>query len=89
MILQQQSYEASHHQADGARKKPPELEAIYRVCNPGPKGTVILVDDVLTTGAHFVAARNVILAQHPATRVIGFFIARRVPVDAADDFDVL
>lgn len=46
---------------------------------PAPKKTVVLVDDVLTTGAHFVAARNVIRADFPDCRVLGIFIAKRVP----------
>jgi hypothetical protein len=41
---------------------------------------------VLTTGSHFVAARNVILKAYPDTRVIGFFIARRALPDPADEF---
>jgi len=43
---------------------------------------------VLTTGAHFGAASNVLQRTSPGVRVIGVFIARRVP-EAADveDFD--
>lgn len=78
LILQGHGYEASHRQADGARLRPAELEAIYTLAELPPRSVVILVDDVLTTGSHFVAARNVIRARYPNTRVVGFFMARRV-----------
>ena len=89
IICQRQSYEASHHKNSGARLKPHELEALYYLMDPPPKPVVVLVDDVLTTGAHFVATRNTILAQYPDTQVFGFFMARRIVPNPLDDFDVL
>ena len=86
LVKQTQSYGSAHHQQDGGRPKPHDLEAIYKVGNILAKPIVILVDDVLTTGSHFVAARNVILKAYPDTRVIGFFIARRALPDPADEF---
>lgn len=86
LVKQTESYETAHHQQDGSRPKPHELEAIYTVANNLAKPIVILIDDVLTTGSHFVAARNVILKAYPETRVIGFFIARRALPDPADEF---
>jgi predicted amidophosphoribosyltransferase len=55
--------------------------------NPPPQA-IGLFDDVLTTGAHFRAASNILQKAFPGVRVIGVFIARRVP-EAADveDFD--
>jgi predicted amidophosphoribosyltransferase len=41
------------------------------------KPTIILFDDVITTGAHFVAYRNLILQNYPDKNIIGIFIARR------------
>jgi adenine/guanine phosphoribosyltransferase-like PRPP-binding protein len=38
-----------------------------------------LVDDVLTTGAHFKAAQAILQKAFPGVLIIGFFIARRVP----------
>jgi len=38
-----------------------------------------LFDDVLTTGAHFKAAQSILQKTFPDVRVIGLFIARRVP----------
>jgi hypothetical protein len=47
-----------------------------------------LFDDVLTTGAHYRAAAAVLQRAFPEVRIIGLFIARRVP-EAVDieDFD--
>ena len=42
---------------------------------------IAIVDDVLTTGAHFRAASEVLTARFPAVRIVGLFIARRVPED--------
>lgn len=89
LLRQDQSYDASHTRADGERKKPYELEEMYELQGPPPKSTVILIDDVLTTGAHFVAVRNVILETYPDRRILGMFIARRVLPDPTADFDVL
>ena len=41
--------------------------------------SIAIVDDVLTTGAHFRAACAVLGARFPAAAVIGLFMARRVP----------
>jgi len=38
-----------------------------------------LFDDVLTTGAHYRAASAVLQQAFPGVRIIGVFIARRVP----------
>lgn len=35
------------------------------------------MDDALTTGAHFRAARSVLAARFPAVLRVGLFIARR------------
>ena len=87
LITQGQAYEASHLQGDGgSRIKPAQLQALYSLVAPRPRGTVILVDDVLTTGAHFVAAKAAILAAYPEIQIAGIFLARRAlpaPVDGA------
>lgn len=38
---------------------------------------IILVDDVLTTGAHYVACRNKIRAVYPSVPIIGIFLAKQ------------
>jgi hypothetical protein len=45
--------------------------------DPAPT-TIALVDDVLTTGAHFVAAKTVLAARFSGVPVRGLFVARRV-----------
>ena len=40
--------------------------------------TIALVDDVLTTGAHFVAAKTALTRRFPGVTVRGLFAARRV-----------
>lgn len=64
----------------GNRLKPAELRANYRfnepLCERLPK-EIGVVDDVLTTGSHFRAVKDLIIERFPGTRVVGFFIARR------------
>jgi hypothetical protein len=52
---------------------------------------IILVDDVLTTGATFVACKSVLQSNMDGIRVLGLFVARRVPQPepppVSDDFD--
>lgn len=47
---------------------------------------MILFDDVLTSGAHFQAAKRKILEYCPQTEVIGFFITRRIFPDPLKEF---
>ena len=67
--------------------------ALYRLdealTEPMPR-IVAFIDDLLTTGAHFRAAKSVVSTRFPDVAIIGLFIARRAP-DTADleDFDVL
>lgn len=83
LIIQTETLEAFH----GENRLPPhELAAKYRVdealCGPNPN-CIWLFDDVLTTGSHFKAAKQVLLQRFPGIAVIGIFLARRVP-DAND-----
>jgi hypothetical protein len=48
-------------------------------CEPVPPRIAIL-DDVLTTGAHFVAAKRVLAQRFPKAHIIGLFVARRALV---------
>ncbi len=38
---------------------------------------IIVVDDVLTTGSHFVAMKSVLAQRYPTAWIGGLFIARR------------
>jgi len=58
------------------------LEIDEDFAQPAPT-SIALVDDVLTTGAHFVAAKRVLAARFPGLSVRGLFVARRVFDDLA------
>jgi len=58
------------------------LEIDEDYSQPSPT-SIALVDDVLTTGAHFVAAKRVLTARFPGLSVRGLFVARRVFADLA------
>jgi hypothetical protein len=92
LLIQQQTMEAAHD-AD-VRPGPEQIAAGYcideNLCEPVPN-TIALFDDVITTGAHFVAARRVLQSRFPLSQIFGFFIARRVPetTDFSTFFDNL
>ncbi len=73
------------HQSE-SRPTPEQIEAIYEIDRklliPEPP-LIAIVDDILTTGAHFRASKSMLSSYFPATKVIGLFVARRVP-DTAD-----
>ena len=86
LLVQARSTQASHLRT--TRPRPQELAALYRIDPavepPGP-GVVAVVDDLLTTGAHFRAAATVLSARFPDIDVVGLFIARRVPETTAPE----
>ncbi|AJR26919.1 MULTISPECIES: phosphoribosyltransferase [unclassified Sphingobium] len=49
---------------------------------------VFLVDDMLTTGCSFRACKDLILEHAPESRVIGFFISRRVPTSGFEAINI-
>lgn len=74
---------------DASKPPPQELMNDYRiVCAAGyqPRPLIMLVDDLITTGSHFKACKNVIAKAFPDRQIVGVFIARRVFPPAADDF---
>ena len=80
LIVQSESTDAVHEQP--VRPTPEQIQAAYRIdkslATPEPR-IVSIVDDLLTTGAHFRAASSVLAAHFPAVQIIGLFLARRVP----------
>ena len=80
IIIQSASTAAAHESP--VRPAPRQIAGWYRIdealTDPEP-ASVAIVDDVLTTGAHFRAASTVLAACFPAARIIGLFIARRAP----------
>lgn len=80
LVLQHDSTSAAHESDD--RPTPDELIVNYyvdeEVCDPEPTNIAVF-DDLLTTGCHFRAIKSVLQARFPAVRIVGIFIARRVP----------
>jgi hypothetical protein len=89
LVLQRNSTAAVHDQEN--RPTPEQILANYAIDqairDPIPQ-VIGLFDDVLTTGAHFRAASIALQQSFPGVRIVGLFIARRVP-EAADieDFE--
>jgi hypothetical protein len=56
---------------NGERIRPEELAALYKFDSPAPpRAAVFLIDDVLTTGCNFRAAKDVIQRTWPGTAVL-------------------
>jgi len=89
LIVQTQSTDAVHDRE--IRPRPEEIETLYSIdqtlTEPAPR-LVAVVDDLLTTGAHFRAAKSILSARFPEVAAVGMFIARRAPDTAdLDEFD--
>ncbi|MER8516082.1 hypothetical protein NKH47_24455 [Mesorhizobium sp. M1060] len=81
MIVQVTSTAAAHESASGERPTVEDLIANYQIdpqtLNPAPTN-IGIIDDVLTAGVHYRAVHTLLRAQFPTTRIVGFFVARRV-----------
>lgn len=88
LLVQDESTIAAHEKPTGERPRPPEIAERYRVketrSRRKPK-RIAIVDDILTTGAHYAAAKLVLSRAFPQASFIGLFVARRVPDHDADD----
>ena len=80
LIVQTQSTTAAHEAIGrpGSRQIQAGYEIDEALTTPAPT-SIAIVDDVLTTGAHFRAARAVLGARFPTAAIVGLFIARRAP----------
>lgn len=80
---------ASHEAA--ARPTPDELyEDLTFDLRYGDRapGAMLVFDDMLTTGAHYVAVTRKLSEQFPGVPVIGQFVARRIVPDPFADFEI-
>ena len=48
--------------------------------------TIIVIDDMITTGATFIACKRLLMERFGDVEVYGLFIVRRVPLDSSEDF---
>lgn len=80
-IIYQSESLSAFHDSDN-RPSPIDLRRVYRIddalCTPSPE-RIAIVDDVLTTGAHFRAVQLTLKEKFPAVDIVGLFVARRVP----------
>ena len=78
-ILQSQNYTSSHlaSSSRGYRMQPSDLKKLYSLSNDVPRPYVFIFDDVITTGSHFRACKDLLLQTYQNTQVYGVFIARR------------
>jgi hypothetical protein len=84
LIVQTASYATSRSNIDGHQMRPEDLLAIYRIDKPQPpRLTVCLFDDILATGCHFKAAKQLIKSEFPAVNCIGIFLARQAVSSSA------
>ena len=81
MIMQRDSTEAAH--SAQARPRVDELSDNFVIDETRVIG---LIDDVLTTGAHFKAAQRLLRRRFPSVMIYGIFVARRMPL-SGDNLD--
>lgn len=81
IVTQRESYVSAHATDD--RPDPSTLCGLYDINESAcahARATLIVLDDVLTTGSHFVAMKRCLLRRFPDRDVRGLFVARRVLV---------
>jgi hypothetical protein len=79
-----QNIESYHQRTEG--RDPDQLYALMQIepsaaAQYQPHSVIILIDDVLTSGAHFTAARQRIQERFPEATVIGIFWAKAIAAD--------
>lgn len=80
-LLTQKTSSRASHLTPGDRMRPEELMELYRIDRKAlgkSRGAILLVDDLLTTGAHFRAAKLALQRVKADIWVGGLFIARRI-----------
>jgi hypothetical protein len=56
--------------------------------DPNPKETIVIFDDVITAGCHYIAAKTILKNAFPDSNIMGIFVARReiLRTSPFDDF---
>ncbi len=79
LVYQAKSMEATHVSTD--RHSIEDLVANYRIdedlADPEPKH-IVIVDDMVTAGAHYRAMRRALKKRFPGVSISGVFLARRI-----------
>lgn len=80
LVIQTENMQDAHTAA--SRPGPSTLYNNYEIeeslVEPIPS-QIAVVDDVLTTGAHFKAMKRILSGIYPDAKIVGIFVARRVP----------
>lgn len=97
LIVKRQSTRALHEYDEGQKRPTPDdlyrllqLDETCLISTLNP--TVIIFDDLVTTGTHFKACKRLLLERIPDCRVVGLFIGRRKcppPADFSSIFEDL
>lgn len=75
-VIRAYSVESMH---EGARRNPEmEKESLTWVGFQGNPNQIIIIDDILTTGASFKAIQQIILDNNPDIEIVGVFWARAI-----------
>lgn len=81
LVAQRESMVATHERAEGHRITRDELAQNYiidnELCEPQPT-YIAIVDDMLTSGTHYRAMKDILSARFPEAKFVGMFIARRI-----------
>jgi hypothetical protein len=88
LVLQSKDMPAAHETS--ARPRPNDWYSVYyideSIASPPPVN-VLVIDDVLTAGAHFAGLKRRVHERFPSARIFGCFYARRAVQQSADDDD--
>jgi hypothetical protein len=80
LVIQRESTTPTHLRGD-QRLTVEELLELYaideRLTDPQP-GTIAVMDDILTAGAHFKAMKQILQGRFTLSPVVGIFLARRI-----------
>ena len=88
LVVQVESTDAAHVSLD--RLDAEDLVDLYEIneslASPNPEH-IVIVDDVITTGSHFRATKDILSRRFPNAAFVGIFIARSIHLNVeGDDF---